>query len=72
MMRISDLYGSEIYDQGGKFWGNVKDIILNVEEGNVLRLSTETIRQETIQHFAKKSIPYSKVVSAGQIVIVQR
>jgi len=72
MMRISDLYGNEIYDQHGKFWGNIKDVILNVEEGTIFTLSTESIRAETIQHFAKKSIPYTKVLSAGNIIIVQR
>ncbi len=74
MISISNLYGREIYDTKGAFLGNVEDVILNLEDGKVIRLTTEPIRTtQALEHFIKKnSILYKRVKSAKDIVIIER
>ena len=76
-MNISDLYGLDIYDAGsGKYVGKVNDVILNLETGNIVRLTTEPLRAVSKQQakvvLRDKSILYKNVVTVGDVVLVSR
>ncbi|RLG22020.1 hypothetical protein DRN74_01245 [Candidatus Micrarchaeota archaeon] len=73
-IRISKLYGLDIYTDGGRYIGKVHDIILNLEEGSVVRITTEPLRMVQTEHAKKllqeKTVLYKNVKSVGDIVIV--
>jgi len=75
-MRLSKLYGMDIYTDDAGYIGKVNDVILNLEKGEVVRLTTETLKAVSKEEAAKvlrdKSVLYKNVRSAGDIVIVSR
>ena len=74
IMNVSELYGIDIYSSDAKYVGKVNDIILNLETGRVVRLTTEPLRavsKEKAKAVLKdKSVLYKNVVAVGDIVIV--
>ncbi len=73
---LSKMYGLNIYDDNGRYLGKVYDVILNVETGDVVRITTEplkkitTSREELVKTLQKKSIMFKRVKSVGDILIV--
>lgn len=76
MLRLSKLYGTDIYTEEGGFIGKVHDVILNMESGEIIRITTEPLRDITKEEaravLKNKSILYKNVVSASDIIIVGR
>ena len=75
-VKISKLYGMDIYSDGAEHVGKVNDIILNLERGEVIRITTEPLKKVSKQHAKKllreKSILYKNVVSVRDIVLVSK
>jgi len=75
-LRLSKLYGMDIYTDGADYLGKVNDVILNLERGEVVRLTTETLKAATREEASKvlrdKSVLYRNVRSAKDILIVSR
>jgi len=75
-MRLSKLYGMDIYTDEAGYIGKVNDVILNLEKGEVVRLTTETLkagsREEAAKVLRDKSILYKNVRSARDILLVSR
>ena len=57
--RLSELYGMDIYSQKAQFVGTVKDVILNLDKGEVMRLCLESLKGSVLSNedlrFLKKS-----------------
>lgn len=66
----------DIYTDGAGYIGKVNDVILNLEKGEIVRLTTETLKTATREEAAKvlkdKSVLYRNVRSAGDILIIGR
>jgi len=77
MIKASKLYGLDIYDSDGARIGKVHDLILNLEAGEVVRLTTAPLhtrmsREKIPELIQKQSILYKRVNSARDILIVNR
>ncbi|MCD4740684.1 PRC-barrel domain-containing protein [archaeon] len=76
MIHISELYGIDIYGDDGKYVGKVNDVILNLEKGRVVRITTEPLRfvskVQAKSVLKEKSILYKNVRTVGDILIVGR
>lgn len=75
--RLSELYGMDIYTGGGKYIGRVEDVILNLERGEVMRLSLRSFKGDVSADIGKKilqdeTIGYNEVVSVGDIILCQK
>jgi sporulation protein YlmC with PRC-barrel domain len=75
-LNIADLYGMDIFTTSGKFVGKVQDVIVDLEKGEVIRISMEPLnsissREEARQVLKDKSILYKKVKSVGDVIIVE-
>lgn len=74
MIHISELYGIDIYGENGKYVGKVNDVILNLEKGKVVRITTEPLRfvskAKAKSVLKEKSILYRNVRTVGDILIV--
>ncbi len=76
--RLSELYGMEIYTLKAQHVGRVEDVILNLEEGEVMRLSLRTFRgarlpsDEVRRILTEDSISYDDVVEVGDIILVEK
>ncbi len=73
-MRLSRIYGMDIYTDGGKFFGRVQDVIVDLERGEVVRLTTEPLtsitRDEAKRILKEKSLLYKSVKSVEDVVVV--
>jgi sporulation protein YlmC with PRC-barrel domain len=73
-IKLSKLFGMDIYDSTAGYKGKVYDIIINLEKGKLETITTEPLKVKTKTDAKKilteKSIPYKNVVSANDIIIV--
>ena len=73
-MRLSKLFGMDIYTDGAEYRGKIFDLVINLEKGKIETITTEALRArnkaEAKKIISEKSIPYSKVKAAKDIVIV--
>lgn len=73
-MRLSKLFGMDIYTTDAEYRGKVFDIVINLEKGKLETITTEPLKarskQEAKKIISEKSIPYRNVRAAKDIVIV--
>lgn len=75
--KISNIYGMDIYTDGGGFLGRVQDIIIDLEKGEVVRLTMEPLnflvsKEEAMRILKEKSVLYKSVRSVEDVVIVSK
>ncbi|MFH1403878.1 MAG: PRC-barrel domain-containing protein [Candidatus Altiarchaeota archaeon] len=76
--RLSELYGMDIYTTKGQFVGRVQDVILNLEKGEIMRLSLQSFKgsspsgEEVRRILRDESIPYEEVAEVGDIILVHK
>lgn len=75
-MKISKIYGMDIYTDGGKFLGRVQDILLDLEAGKVVRVVLEPLatvsKEEAKRILREKSVLYSSVKSVEDVMVVSK
>lgn len=75
-IRMSNLYGMDIFSDGGKYLGKVFDIIVDVEKGEVVRVTLESIhaasREEAQRIIKEKTILYRNVKSVEDVIVVSK
>jgi len=76
-IKISELYGTEIYTTKAKHLGKVEDIILNLQKGEIMRLTLAPLKsgflsKTKVEEILKEnSIGYQDVETVGDIVLVK-
>lgn len=75
--RISNIYGMDIYTDAGSFLGRVQDVIVDLEKGEIVRLTMEPLnflvsKEEAMRILKEKSILYKSVRSVEDVVIVTK
>jgi sporulation protein YlmC with PRC-barrel domain len=76
-IKISELYGMEIYTSKAKHLGKVEDIILNLQKGEIMRLTLAPLKsgllsKAKVEEILKEnSIGYQDVDTVGDIVLVK-
>lgn len=75
-VQISKLYGMDIFSDGGRYLGKVYDIILDVEKGEIVRLTLESIhtvsRDDAQRIIKEKTILYKNVRSVEDVIVVTK
>ncbi len=73
-MRLSKLFGMDIYTNDAEYKGKVFDVIINLEKGRLETITTEALKarskQEAKKIISEKSIPYKNVKAAKDIILV--
>ncbi len=73
-MRLSKLFGMDIYTAGAEYKGKVFDLVINLEKGKLETITTAPLKprskQEAKKIISEKSIPYKNVRAAKDIIIV--
>jgi len=73
-VRLSELFGKEIYTVDGERRGKVFDLVINLEKGRIETITTEPLKAsskaEARKIITEKSIPYAKVISAKDIILI--
>ncbi len=73
-IRLSKLFGMDIYTGDGEYKGKVFDLVINLEKGRIETITTEALKArskaEAKKIISEKSIPYKNVKSAKDIVLV--
>jgi sporulation protein YlmC with PRC-barrel domain len=73
-MKVSQLMGMDVYTDAAKFVGKVYDVILDLQKGEVVRLTLEPIKvvnkEDAKRIFREKTVLYKSVKAVERIVIV--
>ena len=73
-VKLSSLMGMDIYTDNATYVGKVFDIILDLQKGEVVRLTMEPIKvtskEEAKRVFKEKTVLYKNVKAAENIIIV--
>ncbi|MFP3215139.1 MAG: PRC-barrel domain-containing protein [Candidatus Micrarchaeota archaeon] len=74
-MMLSEIYGKKIITSGGKILGDVKEIVLDVENGQVSHLLTTKLEQlakssNVREALSKNSILYKRVKNVAESIVV--
>lgn len=73
-LRVSKLFGMDIYSTDAEHKGKVYDLVINLEKGRLETITTEVLKARTKQEARKiimeKSIPYKNVKAVRDIVLV--
>ena len=70
------MYGLGIYDDNGAYLGKAFDLILDMESGDVIRITTEPLRditntkEDINKVLQQKSILFKRVKSIKDIIVV--
>lgn len=73
---VSKMYGLSIFDDNGLLLGKTFDLILNLEKGEVVRITTEPLKsisgskEELTKLLQQKSILFRRVKSIKDIIVV--
>jgi len=74
--KVSKIYGMDIYTDGGKFLGRVQEILLDLEKGEIIRLTMEPLnsvsKEEAKRILRDKSVLYKSVKSVEDVVVVTK
>ncbi len=76
--RMSALYGMDIFTEKAEHVGKVKDVILNMEKGEVMTLNLRELKPSALagtdvrRVLQEESIPFTEVVRVGDIVICKK
>ncbi|MBN2518153.1 MAG: PRC-barrel domain-containing protein [Candidatus Altiarchaeota archaeon] len=76
-VKISELYGTEVYTSKAKHVGKVEDIILNLQKGEIMRLTLSPLKsgflsKAKVEEILKEnSIGYNDVEQVGDIILVK-
>jgi sporulation protein YlmC with PRC-barrel domain len=74
VMKLSKLFGMDIYSDKAEYKGKIFDIVINLEKGRLETITTEALRAKSKQEAKKiisdKSIPYRNVKAIKDMVLV--
>ena len=75
-VRVSRVYGMDIYNDEGKFLGKVQEVVIDLEKGEVVRILTEPLssvsREDAKRVLKDKSVLYKYVKSVEDVVMVSK
>ncbi len=73
-VRLAALAGKAIYDTNAAFRGTAHDFIIDLEAGKVDKIVLEPLKirtkKEALEILKKKTLPFSKVVAAKDIILI--
>jgi len=76
--RLSEFYGTDIYTEQAEYVGKVEDIILNLEKGEIMRLTLKSFKtrrlpsEEVRKILQEESIGYPDIARVGDIIICRK
>ncbi|RLG18411.1 hypothetical protein DRN67_04210 [Candidatus Micrarchaeota archaeon] len=75
-VRVSRIYGMDIYNDEGKFLGKVQEVVVDLEKGEVVRILTEPLssisKEDAKRVLRDKSVLYKYVKSVEDVVMVSK
>ncbi|MCX8194555.1 MAG: PRC-barrel domain-containing protein [Candidatus Micrarchaeota archaeon] len=75
-IKVSKIYGMDIYTDGGKFLGRVQEILLDLEKGEIIRLTMDPLnavsKEEAKRVLRDRSVLFKSVKSIEDVVVVSK
>ena len=72
-MKISEIYRMDVYSDSGQYLGDVQDIVIDLEKGEISRILMtpwKSVKSDAAGLLKKKSILYKSVKNVGDVVLV--
>jgi sporulation protein YlmC with PRC-barrel domain len=74
-VRLSKMYGMEIFTDSGKYVGSAQDFIIDLESGEISRFLLEPLsssKERTKEVLKEKSVLYKNVKSVEDVIVVTK
>lgn len=72
-VKLSKMYGMEIFTDGGKYVGTAQDFVVDMEGGEVARMLLEQFSSNKGKEILKeKSVLYKNVKSVEDVIVVAK
>lgn len=75
-VRISRIYGMDIFSDAGKYLGSAQDFIVDTEKGEIARVLLDPFsslsKEDARKVLTERSIMYKNVKSVHDVVVVTR
>ncbi len=74
-VRLSKMYGMEIFTDSGKYVGSAQDFIIDLESGEISRFLLEPLsssKEKTKEVLKEKSVLYKNVKSVEDVIVVTK
>ena len=71
--RLSEIYGTEVFTDSGKYLGTAQEFLLDVEKGSVSRILLDRVpssKEQLKQILKEKSVKYENVKSVEDVIVV--
>lgn len=72
-MKISEIYRMDVYSDSGQYLGDVQDVVIDLEKGEISRLLMtpwKSLKGDATGLLKRKSILYKSVKNVGDVVLV--
>ena len=76
--RLSELYGMDIFTEKAEYVGQIGDVILNLNKGEVMQLSLKPFRSGALEGtdirkvLQEESIPFDEITRIGDIILCRK
>lgn len=73
-MKLSELYGMDVFTDTGKYLGTAQDFIVDLESGSVTRILFENLpssKEQAKSVLRTKSVLYKNVKSVDDVMVVK-
>jgi len=74
-VRVSKMYGMDIFTDTGKFLGTAQNFLINVESGEIVRILLDDLpasKEELKRVIQERSILYKNVKSVEDVIVVTK
>jgi len=74
-VRLSRMYGMDIFTDTGKFLGAAQNFLINVESGEIVRVLLDDLpnsKEELKKAIQERSILYKNVKSVEDVIVVTK
>lgn len=73
-VKLSELYGMDVFTDTGKYLGTAQDFIVDLERGAIVRILFEplpTSKEQAKKVLREKSVLYKNVKSVEDVIVVK-
>ncbi len=74
-LKLSEMYGMDVFTDSGKFLGTAQDFIIDVEKGEVVRILLDELpasKEKALEVIKEKSVLYKNVKSVEDVIVVTK
>lgn len=74
-LKLSEMYGMDVFTDSGKFLGTAQDFIIDVEKGEIVRILLDELpvsKEKALEVIKERSVLYKNVKSVEDVIVISK